>query len=55
MPKSVKDAVALARRFEAVEMAHRRLQTERIAERPLAVAAPVSATSLEDKMDKLTA
>ena len=43
MPKSVKDVVALARRFQAVEMAHRRLQTERSAERPLAVATPVSA------------
>eukprot|EP00731_Ephydatia_muelleri_P023738 Em0016g9a len=55
MPKSVKDAATLARRLETVEMAHRRLQTERIAERPLAVAAPVSATSLEDKLDKLSA
>ena len=45
MPKSVKDAVTLARRLETVKMAHRRLQTERIAKRPLAVAAPVSATS----------
>eukprot|EP00731_Ephydatia_muelleri_P036715 Em0310g4a len=55
MPKSVKDAATLARRLETVEMAHRRLQTERIAERPLAVAAPVSTTSLEDKLDKLSA
>ena len=55
IPKSVKYAVALARRLEAVKMTHRPLQTERIAERPLAVAAPVSTTSLEDKLDKLTA
>ena len=53
MPKTVKDAVALARRLEAVEVAHRRLQTERSAERLPAVVAPVSSTNLEDKLDKL--
>ena len=39
-------------------MAHRHLQMEKSAERPLAVAAPIAVSrdySLEDKLDKLTA
>ena len=54
MPKTVKDAVTLASRLEAVEVAHRHLQMERSAEGRPAVAAPVSSASLEDKLDTLT-
>ena len=54
MPKTVKNAVALACRLEAVEVAHRHLQMDRSAERHPAVAAPIFSASLEDKLDTLT-
>ena len=38
MAKTVSEAVATARRLEAVEAAHKRLQTGRNAEEPLAAA-----------------
>ena len=51
MPKSVSDAVATARRLEAT---HKRWQTGRNAEEPLAAAVTHGPASLEDRLHRLT-
>ena len=54
MPKSVNDAVATARRLEAVEAAHTQWQTGRNAEEPLAAAVTHGPAGLEDRLHRLT-
>ena len=54
MPTSVNDTVATARRLEAVEAAHKRLQTRRNAEEPLAAAVTHGPAGLEDRLHRLT-
>ena len=54
MPKSVSDAVATARRLEAVEATHKWWQTGRNAEEPLAAAVTHGLAGLEDRLHRLT-
>ena len=54
MPKSVSDAVATARRLEAVEATHKRWQTGRNAVEPLAAAVIHGPAGLEDRLHRLT-
>ena len=54
MPKTVSEAVATARRLEAVEAAHKRLQTGRNADGPLAAAVTHVPAGWEDTLHRLT-
>ncbi|KAL5481592.1 hypothetical protein EMCRGX_G021785 [Ephydatia muelleri] len=54
MPKTVSEAVATARRLEAVEAAHKRLQTGRNADEPLAAAVTHVPAGWEDTLHRLT-
>ena len=54
MPKIVGEAVVTARRLEAVEAAHKRLQTGWNAEEPLAAAVTHVPAGWEDTLHRLT-
>ena len=55
MPRSINDAVELARKLETAEQAQRRLCQERRDQIPASALLPVGRGALEDKLDRLTA
>ncbi|KAL5488641.1 hypothetical protein EMCRGX_G017617 [Ephydatia muelleri] len=55
MPRSINDAVELARKLETAEQAQRRLCQERRDQIPASALMPVGKGALEDKLDRLTA
>ena len=55
MPRSINDAVELARKLETAEQAQRRLCQERWDQIPASALMPVGKGALEDKLDRLTA